>query len=51
MGGERPSNFLDANALILSVLYDQEAIKVFNITAPIIPQRPKVASTNGKWYG
>jgi hypothetical protein len=31
--------------------YEQEAIKVFNITEAIIPQRPKVASTNGKWYG
>jgi len=29
----------------------EEAIKVFNITEVIIPQRPKVASTNGKWYG
>ncbi|KAH9957935.1 Nse4 C-terminal-domain-containing protein [Russula dissimulans] len=29
----------------------EEAIKVFNITEAIIPQRPKVASTNGKWYG
>jgi len=29
----------------------EEAIKVFNITGAIIPQRPKVATTNGKWYG
>ncbi|KAH9978578.1 Nse4 C-terminal-domain-containing protein [Lactifluus volemus] len=29
----------------------EEAIKIFNITEPIIPQRPKVTSTNGKWYG
>ncbi|KAH9992638.1 Nse4 C-terminal-domain-containing protein [Russula vinacea] len=29
----------------------EEAIKVFNITEAIIPQRPKVASINGKWYG
>ncbi|KAI9509713.1 Nse4 C-terminal-domain-containing protein [Russula earlei] len=29
----------------------EEAIKVFNITEPIIPQRPKVVNTNGKWYG
>jgi len=29
----------------------EEAIKTFNITEAIIPQRPKVASLNGKWYG
>lgn len=29
----------------------EEAIKTFNISEPIIPQRPKVASLNGKWYG
>ncbi|KAI0297137.1 Nse4 C-terminal-domain-containing protein [Russula brevipes] len=29
----------------------EEAIKEFNITEAIIPQRPKVATLNGKWYG
>ncbi|KAI0278475.1 Nse4 C-terminal-domain-containing protein [Russula aff. rugulosa BPL654] len=29
----------------------EEAIKTFSITEPIIPQRAKVASLNGKWYG
>jgi hypothetical protein len=46
-----PSKFLNASSLILNVRYEQEAIKIFNITEPIIPQRPKVTSTNGKWYG
>jgi len=29
----------------------EEAIKTFKIAQAIIPQRPKVASLNGKWYG
>ncbi|KAF9451965.1 hypothetical protein P691DRAFT_806066 [Macrolepiota fuliginosa MF-IS2] len=29
----------------------QEAIKVFNITEPLIPQRPKEGGPQGKWYG
>lgn len=40
-----------ADESVLSVWYEQEAIKVFNITEAIIPQRPKVVSLNGKWYG
>ncbi|KAH9002069.1 Nse4 C-terminal-domain-containing protein [Lactarius hatsudake] len=36
---------------VLSVGYDQAAIKAFDITEAIIPQRAKVASINGKWYG
>ncbi|KAI0266829.1 Nse4 C-terminal-domain-containing protein [Gloeopeniophorella convolvens] len=29
----------------------EEAVKTFNITETIIPQRPKVADAKGKWYG